>query len=175
MCPVFGRLGSSGASMMDVGCCALTYGGTPTAIVYATMPTANQRLQLPVIVIKNLLVVETDSAGLPRPSKGVMSMLGEHQRPRRHMPTRSTSVCLRRLQTLQDESFPPRFAVTARRYSQPPPHQRGGSTQPWVCSPLAPLVSEGVRWCTAVAARQAHHESIGHPRSKGCKKGAGTP
>src|SRR5215217_1206018 len=125
MRPVFGPLSSGLAS----GCWALTHGGAPTAIMQTTRPTANHRLQLPVIVIKNLLV-ETDSAGLTRLSKGVMSMLGEHQRPRRHMRTRSTSVCLRRLQTLEDESFPPRFAVTARRYSQPPPHERRGSTQP---------------------------------------------
>src|SRR6266446_5447208 len=59
MRPVFGPLSSglasSGVSTDVVGCCALTYGGTPTAIVQATMPTANQRLQLPVIVIRDLL------------------------------------------------------------------------------------------------------------------------
>src|SRR4029450_5283668 len=67
--------------MMDVGCWALTYGGAPTAIVQATRTTANHRLQLPVIVIKNL-PGETDSAGLTRPSKDLMAMVGEHQRPR---------------------------------------------------------------------------------------------
>ena len=163
MRPVFGLFSSS----LSSSCWALTHSGAPTVIVQATRPTAHHRLQLPVIVIKDLLV-ETASAGLTRPSNGMRSIRGAHQRPRSHMSTRSTSVCLRRLQTLRDASFPPCFAVTTGRYARPLPHQGGELPQPWAYSPLAPLVSEGVRWCTAVATRQAHHESIGHPRSKGC-------
>src|SRR5262245_6862821 len=48
------------------GCCALPYGGAPTAIVRSIRPATNHRLQLPVIVIGNLLM-KTGSAGPTQP------------------------------------------------------------------------------------------------------------